>query len=407
MDDKTGNPIYEDEDEYGALDYDSDELQQLYALMDGNGQSSNLPSNLPQTTSVELDLTQVTSMLTDADFRDSEITPEALLHGGTADGTADGEDDGVYEGNGINEDSDDEGDSSKSTESKHRKRLPTMPQWLRTRFNKCLADCRNRDAHGWPSLYQQGLFWFPQRATFFTLDQVDQLMPSDVYPSRFFLWDPIVLIPKDSYIPCVCGKALEKMGSPTEARSMVGFSGVDYIIAFRYRCKNCSEAQKHGRTYTTFVSSSPYILSKLPRHLAREFPAILTHRRAISKELFNLMRSCFQSGMGSMQFADALRVQANRRHDETHLQYLQAILSRCLRTAPSIAHPMKYVGFPEFSDSSPEGPNNYTPSSQLLRDVYDNFIEQHEAELDQHTAMLPATVCAIDHSHKVHASSIK
>src|ERR1700761_9475211 len=115
MDDKTGNPIYEDEDEYGALDYDSDELQQLYALMDGNGESSNLPSNLPQTTLVELDLTQVTSMLTDADFRDSEITPEALLHGGTADG----EDDGVYEGNGINEDSDDEGDSSKSTESKH------------------------------------------------------------------------------------------------------------------------------------------------------------------------------------------------------------------------------------------------------------------------------------------------
>jgi hypothetical protein len=33
--------------------------------------------------------------------------------------------------------------------------------------------------------------------------------------------------------------------------------------------------------------------------------------------------------------------------------------------------------------------------------MYDRFIEEHKEELEQHTAMLSAEICAIDHSHKV------
>jgi len=33
--------------------------------------------------------------------------------------------------------------------------------------------------------------------------------------------------------------------------------------------------------------------------------------------------------------------------------------------------------------------------------MYDRFMEDHRHEFNQHTAMLSAEICAIDHSHKV------
>ncbi|RXW13073.1 hypothetical protein EST38_g12781 [Candolleomyces aberdarensis] len=39
-------------------------------------------------------------------------------------------------------------------------------------------------------------------------------------------------------------------------------------------------------------------------------------------------------------------------------------------------------------------------NATLLRNIYDSFIEKHRTEMRQHTAMLPLTVGALDHSHK-------
>jgi len=33
--------------------------------------------------------------------------------------------------------------------------------------------------------------------------------------------------------------------------------------------------------------------------------------------------------------------------------------------------------------------------------MYDKLIEEHGTQIDQKAAMLPAEICAIDHSHKV------
>jgi hypothetical protein len=79
------------------------------------------------------------------------------------------------------------------------------------------------------------------------------------------------------------------------------------------------------------------------------------------------------------------------------LQYLEQLASH---TLDDWVH-LKYEAFPRFDDVGPLGPHLYTPSATLLRDLYDDFIDEHHAEINQHTAMLTANICAIDHSHKV------
>jgi hypothetical protein len=110
------------------------------------------------------------------------------------------------------------------------------------------------------------------------------------------------------------------------------------------------------------------------------------------------MHSCLQNGMGAKQFSDALRVQHIEKYHNLHLQYLHW-LTECQSMNKWMG--VKYKAFLPYEDRSPEGFGGFVPSSQWLRDVYDDFIEEHHPQFDQHTAMLSAEICAIDHSHKV------
>jgi hypothetical protein len=293
---------------------------------------------------------------------------------------------------GNDSDSDDENDGGDN--GKHKRIV--MPAWLKDVFNKHINDCRERDQSGLPHLYQQGLFWFPQHSHAFILRDPN-LRPEQLLEPRFFLWDPISLV--DS-IKCICGTSLGRMGQPSTARAMVGLDGISWIIAYRYRCKKCKVPTKSGDSKArTFCSSSSHVLSQLPKHLASEFPAVLTQRRAVSKELLHFIRSCFGSGMGAKQFADALRVQICRRFDETQLRYTQFLIPR-LKQPPAHGH-YDPGPFPEFSDPLIKAFHAYSPSSQLLQDLYDDFVEFHEPEMDQHMATISLEIGACDHSHKV------
>jgi len=110
------------------------------------------------------------------------------------------------------------------------------------------------------------------------------------------------------------------------------------------------------------------------------------------------MRACLQNGMGAKQFSDALRVQHTEQYDQLHVQYLNWLAEQ--RSMHNWAG-MRYKAFLPYQDRSPDGFAGFAPSAQWLRDVYDGFIEEHRDEFEQHTAMLSANICAIDHSHKV------
>ena len=62
---------------------------------------------------------------------------------------------------------------------------------------------------------------------------------------------------------------------------------------------------------------------------------------------------------------------------------------------------VKYKSFLPFYDTSPLGFHGFVPNAAYLRDIYDDFMEEHRHEIDQMAAMTSGEICAIDHSHKV------
>jgi hypothetical protein len=267
-----------------------------------------------------------------------------------------------------------------------------LPDWLMAEFRQKVKESNNRDAQGLPPLYRDfQTFWFPRPSPFFILNKL-HVSPQQLMLPRFFLWDPLALCSGGVGCP-ICGKKLHRDGYVDLPRRCVDFDGSFWIIGYRYRCSSCKNEKN-----TVFRSWDSRILGKLPKALAAEFPAHLTHRSGLSHSVFKFMRTCFQSGMGAKQFSDALRIQQIQTYDELELQYLCALASR---REMSEWREQKFEAFLPFHDHSIKGPNGFVPSSQWLRDIYDHFIEQHQDELNQHTALLSAEICALDHSHKV------
>ena len=271
-----------------------------------------------------------------------------------------------------------------------------LPNWLMNTFKARLVEASQRGTDWKPQLYAvEQTFWFPQPSPHFLLMQND-VSPQLLLNPRFFLWDPEVLCPEG--IPCPhCRHQLYRHATISRPRRCVDINSTFWIIGYRYHCRYCVHP-KSGKHTVTFCSWDSRILAILPPYLAKEFPARLSHRSAISKELFHFMRCCFQNGMGPKQFSDSLRVQHLLQYDTLRLQYYQYLSSRKILDG---FLDRKYEAFPNFDDTSANGPHGFTPSARWLRDMYDNYVEQHRDHFNQHTAMLSANICGIDHSHKV------
>jgi len=284
-------------------------------------------------------------------------------------------------------------DSSGSLMASSNRKHHLLPPWLLVEFNLVKKELEN--PNGTPSLYSQDqTFWRRRPSPYFIL-QRNAILPSDLYDLDFFIWDP-----KSHYkvLACPdCGHTLHRHGIISCPRRVVDIRSSFWLIGFRYRCPQCRNVTSNKCT-KTWKSWDPRIIASLPLPLAAEFPAHLTHRAGISKSLFSWMRSCLQSGMGSKQFADALLVQHLLRYDELHLQYVDCLVSR---KGLAQWRGQKYKSFLPFDNTSDDGLHGYVPSAQWLRDIYDNYIEEHRDELNQHMAMLTAEICAIDHSHKI------
>ena len=311
--------------------------------------------------------------------------------------------DGLGEEDEVPDDEDELGDEEEGAQeegsslprTKPTRRPP--PKWLFEPFKARVAESSTpyRDANGLPPLYaNHKTFWFPQPSTFFLLKQASTT-PQHLFNPQFFLWDPDALCPRG--IPCPnCRTVLQRHQVIPQPRRCVDFDHTFWMIGYRYRCRKCIHPKSKKAT-VTFRSWDQRILAVLPPSLSSEFPAHLSHRSGVSTSLFSWMRSCFNYGLGSKQFSDTIRMQHILRYNMLELQYLEELASR---TLDDWLH-LKYEAFPRFDDVGPLGPNLYTPSAPLLRDLYDDFVDEHRAEINQHTAMLTANICAIDHSHKV------
>ncbi|KAK1227239.1 hypothetical protein PQX77_009768, partial [Marasmius sp. AFHP31] len=293
--------------------------------------------------------------------------------------------------------------------SRQHPRHASFPLWLRKVFERYVQESSDRRDDGLPPLYRDHQsFYFPRKANFFILRDYsgdDVPSPTSLYDYTFFLWDPECLLP--SGIPCpTCSSKLQRNGNATLPRRFVDLNGSVWVIGYRYKCNMCTNTVS-GKKTVTFCSWDQRIINVIPRKLALEFPAIFTHRRGISRTLFSFMRTCFQNGMGSKQFANSLQIQHLLNHDKRNLQYLHHVygevntLQQHAETFLTQSQTPKYQPFLQYTARGDNGPAGSTPSSQWMSKVYDKYIEQHQDELNQHTAMLTANVCAIDHSFKL------
>ena len=293
---------------------------------------------------------------------------------------------------GENEDEDEESGGHESA-PKHRGRQ-SLPPAVKDQYDKHLEFLKQGSGPGsMPRLYAvHQTFWLPHQANFFIMKNATKPRPSELYNHRWFYWDPDHLVEGGLKCPN-CETHLHRHGF-TRPRRVVDLEAVFYMIGQRHHCPHCRNAKTNEKS-VTFNSWDSRIVTKLPPALAAEFPACLSHRNAIADSVLAVMRTCFQYGMGSKQFSNCLQVLHYRHFDKIHAQYLEDVLSRGHGSGPSII----YQPFGTFDD--PHGYSGFVPSSQWLRGMYDKLIEEHGTQIDQKAAMLPAEICAIDHSHKV------
>ncbi|KAJ7689413.1 hypothetical protein B0H17DRAFT_907426, partial [Mycena rosella] len=273
-----------------------------------------------------------------------------------------------------------------------------LPTWLQSQFEAKVKESNARGDDGLPPLYRNQSFWFPVRDPYFPTREINTLTPQKIYEATasFFLWDPAVLL-LPARIACpICGSGLSRCGAVPRPRRVVDLNQCFYIIGWRYHCPDCIHP-KSGKKTITFRSWDSRIIKKLPRALAAAFPAMLTYRSGISESLFMFMRSCFQSGMGSKQFSDALRVRHLEHYDKLQISYLATLVKT---KGISGWNGQKFKSFLPFEDTSSDGYHGFVPSSQWLRDLFDAFIERHGFDFDQAISLLSASICAIDHSFK-------
>ncbi|KAJ7205539.1 hypothetical protein GGX14DRAFT_568874 [Mycena pura] len=312
---------------------------------------------------------QAPGLIIDPDMEnDSEYDPRLFVH-----------DDGLGE-----EEDEPDADEGKSE----------FPDWLkkqfgdiRTELTQDMGSSCSRSRH-----YSAGTFWIRPKASWFLLDR-GNLTPSSVFTAEFFLWDPLIILGTSFNLRCPnagCTHRLTRYGFVDRPRRVVDLDSCFWLVGYNYGCRKSA-----GGCGLRLRSWDKRVLDQLPLELTAEFPAHLTWRSGLSTRAFGVVRSCFQHGMGSAEVSDLFRMQHLRRYDELRLQYLRTKYKQMLLGSQN------YEPFPVFQDRSADGYHGFTPSGQWLRDIYDLFIESKRDVLNQHTAMLSARICAIDHSHKL------
>ncbi|KAF8174492.1 hypothetical protein K438DRAFT_1522445, partial [Mycena galopus ATCC 62051] len=156
---------------------------------------------------------------------------------------------------------------------------------------------------------EQSTFWVPQKANIFLLGgnfrDKKKALPKPtaeaMYNARLFYWDPGYFV--DILCPD-CHTKVEYWGY-TRPRRVVDMHNCFYMIGRRHHCKQCKS--KTGKHTVTFNSWDPRILKALPAQLLDEFPAYMSHRGAMAKPVFEMMRTVFHYGLGSKQFSNSLQ----------------------------------------------------------------------------------------------------
>ncbi|GAA6037483.1 hypothetical protein JCM8097_008210 [Rhodosporidiobolus ruineniae] len=244
-----------------------------------------------------------------------------------------------------------------------------------------------------------GTFFLPEPSLSSSFYNGRMPQPHEVYPARFYYWDPFPLVQGGATCPS-CRSTLTRHGFSNRPRRVCDLDSVIYLFGQRYRCRGKSGDKGCG----TFIAWDRRLLAQVPQFLLSDFPFVLSYRGGCTVGVFNAYRMALQHGTGPVAFASSLRRQHQLEYDRRRVAYLQAIADRHFDGSGTPKFdpehpPAVYSSFSSFDDSNGYYP--YVPSSKWLQAQYVRFILEHKVEMEQHISMLSCQIMQMDHSHKI------
>ena len=245
--------------------------------------------------------------------------------------------------------------------------------------------------------YSPASFWIypPEPAISLSLHRFD---PPIFYRPRVFLWLPHFFV---TTLCCPhCSKPLEKNGA-LSPRRIIDVEDAFYIVAWAYYCRNGCKSHFHGWSRT--------LLDSLPAWLHLSFPATLSRKSGLSRNVMSQLRVGNQHKMGPTGVRSQLFEMHTLHFNILQAQYVEALFEQVriqqivdLHGAQSNLHAYLFrdiPGFGNFSDA--QGYAGFVPSVHYLSDMLNKAIELEQPDADQHTACLAPDQLAVDDSHKV------
>lgn len=251
-----------------------------------------------------------------------------------------------------------------------------------------------------PSCYASNGFFIRPGALYFEFKKArhaQTLDPSSAYLPSVFVWLPNELGESDRIL-CMneqckkqgCVMTSKGWNSSPVARRVIGLSENYYILTKRIQCKEC-------RTSMNYYD--PRVMKQLSPELADEFPAFLTQRSGIDKELMELIRDGMSLGVNSNMWATMIRTAHVRKHALSELKYCHAAATATAEAHAKQIDPPKFDPFSAFSDK--KGYNGHYPSRWYINSVYVDYIQRIRPMLDQYMSALTGYILKWDHSFKV------
>ena len=164
--------------------------------------------------------------------------------------------------------------------------------------------------------YSPASFWIypPEPAISLSLHRFD---PPIFYRPRVFLWLPHFFV---TTLCCPhCSKPLEKNGA-LSPRRIIDVEDAFYIVAWAYYCRNGCKSHFHGWSRT--------LLDSLPAWLHLSFPATLSRKSGLSRNVMSQLRVGNQHKMGPTGVRSQLFEMHTLHFNILQAQYVEALFEQ-------------------------------------------------------------------------------
>lgn len=214
---------------------------------------------------------------------------------------------------------------------------------------------------------------------------------TELYLPEVFIWMPEVADIGD--VACSitpgCGGKMTLAGAYDKpaARRIIGLYESIYLMGWRLQCSHCKK--RCGTASKSHISNLPYSISI-------NWPFHLTHRSGVTREIVDLTRHLFPNGFGPSNFADLLRANHVRKHNEKESLLLW---HRVQQKKADPFRPCPPLQMSAFDDK--EGYNGYLPSSAYLSNVFNEVMEDVLPNVEKLMSLTSLEVAKADHSFKV------